>query len=231
MERLRAAAGEHVPFDPMWVRPATAREIWVRMLNNLKFLYLRQGDGLSALGCFDRILVLDPKAAPRAARPRPPARAPRLHPRRDRGPDGLPRARAAQRGFRGRPTASRCPGPPTPGPQLTLERLSTSCRTSKMAAGAPTIGTPEPSFARKDTLTVRVLDRPPCSCWSSVTKPPFDPIGRSAADEIVEDLDFMVATAQEPDHELVDPVVIDVAHRRPSDTIATSGNSTSRSSG
>ncbi len=63
MGRLRAAAGEHVPFDPLWVRPATAREIWVRMLNNLKFLYLRQGDGLAALGCFDRILVLDPMAA------------------------------------------------------------------------------------------------------------------------------------------------------------------------
>lgn len=63
MERLRAAAGEHVSFDPTWVRPATAREIWVRMLNNLKLLYLRQGDGLSALGCFDRILVVDPTAA------------------------------------------------------------------------------------------------------------------------------------------------------------------------
>ena len=63
MERLRAAAGEHVPFDPHWVRPATAREIWVRMLNNLKLLYLRQGDGLSALGCFDRILLLEPGAA------------------------------------------------------------------------------------------------------------------------------------------------------------------------
>lgn len=60
MERLRAAAGEHVPFDPHWVRPATAREIWIRMLNNLKLLYLRQGDGLSALGCFDRILILEP---------------------------------------------------------------------------------------------------------------------------------------------------------------------------
>lgn len=60
MERLRAAAGEHVPFDPHWVRPATACEIWIRMLNNLKLLYLRQGDGLSALGCFDRILILEP---------------------------------------------------------------------------------------------------------------------------------------------------------------------------
>jgi regulator of sirC expression with transglutaminase-like and TPR domain len=33
------------------------------MLNNLKLLYLRQGDGLGALGCFDRILVLAPEAA------------------------------------------------------------------------------------------------------------------------------------------------------------------------
>ena len=63
LERLRAATGEDVPFDPEWVRPATAREIWIRMLNNLKLLYLRQGDGLAALGCFDRILVLEPTAA------------------------------------------------------------------------------------------------------------------------------------------------------------------------
>lgn len=63
MERLRAAAGEHVVFEPGWIRAATAREIWVRMLNNLKLLYLRQGDGLSALGCFDRILILDSAAA------------------------------------------------------------------------------------------------------------------------------------------------------------------------
>lgn len=63
MDRLRAAAGERVAFDPEWVRAATPREIWVRMLNNLKLLYLRQGDGLSALGCFDRILLLDPDAA------------------------------------------------------------------------------------------------------------------------------------------------------------------------
>jgi regulator of sirC expression with transglutaminase-like and TPR domain len=62
-ERLRAAAGEEVPFDPGWLRAATAREIYVRMLNNLKMLYLRQGDGLSALGCFDRILVLVPDQA------------------------------------------------------------------------------------------------------------------------------------------------------------------------
>jgi regulator of sirC expression with transglutaminase-like and TPR domain len=43
--------------------PATALEIYTRVLNNLKVLYLRNGDGLSALGCFDRILVLAPSAA------------------------------------------------------------------------------------------------------------------------------------------------------------------------
>jgi regulator of sirC expression with transglutaminase-like and TPR domain len=62
-ERLRAAAGDDVSFDPQWLRPATSHEIYVRMLNNLKLHYLRRGDGLGALGCFDRILVLAPEAA------------------------------------------------------------------------------------------------------------------------------------------------------------------------
>lgn len=62
-ERLKAAAGGDLPFDHQWLRPASAQEIYIRMLNNLKLLYLRQGDGLAALGCFDRILTLDPQAA------------------------------------------------------------------------------------------------------------------------------------------------------------------------
>jgi len=62
-ERLRAATGDHIEFDGAWLRPATAHEIYVRMLNNLKLLYLREGDGLAALGCFDRILLLAPEAA------------------------------------------------------------------------------------------------------------------------------------------------------------------------
>jgi regulator of sirC expression with transglutaminase-like and TPR domain len=62
-ERLRAAVGEHVTDSRPWLRPATALEIYVRMLNNLKILYLRNGEGLSALGCFDRILVLAPQSA------------------------------------------------------------------------------------------------------------------------------------------------------------------------
>lgn len=62
-DRLRAAAGDDVPLDRQWLRPATTREIYVRMLNNLKLLYLRQGDGFGALGCFDRVLLLVPNAA------------------------------------------------------------------------------------------------------------------------------------------------------------------------
>ena len=62
-DRLRAAAGEEVHLDPEWLRPATSNEIYVRMLNNLKMHFLRRGDGLAALGCFDRILVLAPQAA------------------------------------------------------------------------------------------------------------------------------------------------------------------------
>lgn len=67
-ERLRAAIaedGEALEVDARaWLQPARALDIYARMLNNLKILYLRDGDGLSALGCFDRILVLLPDAAP-----------------------------------------------------------------------------------------------------------------------------------------------------------------------
>jgi regulator of sirC expression with transglutaminase-like and TPR domain len=63
VERLREAIGEDDPDSEQWLRPATTLEIYVRILNNLKLLYLRDGDGLSALGCFDRILVLSPQAA------------------------------------------------------------------------------------------------------------------------------------------------------------------------
>jgi regulator of sirC expression with transglutaminase-like and TPR domain len=62
-DRLRAAAGEDASLDQGWLRAATAREIYVRILNNLKLLFLRRGEGLTALGCFDRILVLAPDAA------------------------------------------------------------------------------------------------------------------------------------------------------------------------
>lgn len=62
-ERIRATVGESAASDSQWLRAATAREIYVRMLNNLKLQFLRRGDGLSALGCFDRILLLAPDAS------------------------------------------------------------------------------------------------------------------------------------------------------------------------
>ena len=62
-DRVRAAVGDHAELDFQWLRPVTSRDIYVRMLNNLKMLYLRKGDGLGALGCFDRILVLAPYSA------------------------------------------------------------------------------------------------------------------------------------------------------------------------
>ena len=62
-DRVRSAAGEHVNLDAQWLQPVSSVDIYVRMLNNLKLLYLRQGDGLGALGCFDRILILAPEAA------------------------------------------------------------------------------------------------------------------------------------------------------------------------
>lgn len=63
VERLRAAIGEENPDSQQWLRPATTLEIYVRILNNLKILYIREGEGLSALGCFDRIILLSPNAA------------------------------------------------------------------------------------------------------------------------------------------------------------------------
>ena len=63
VQRLQAAAGTPGPKQEAWFQPATALQIYTRVLNNLKILYLRDGDGLSALGCFDRILILTPTAA------------------------------------------------------------------------------------------------------------------------------------------------------------------------
>lgn len=62
-DRLRAMGGDGTTLDRRWLEPATSREIYVRMLNNLKLQYLGTGDGMAALGCFDRILLLAPEAA------------------------------------------------------------------------------------------------------------------------------------------------------------------------
>jgi regulator of sirC expression with transglutaminase-like and TPR domain len=63
VSRLQAATGIPQAQSEVWLQPSSAIEIYARVLNNLKILYLRRGDGLSALGCFDRILLLTPAAA------------------------------------------------------------------------------------------------------------------------------------------------------------------------
>jgi regulator of sirC expression with transglutaminase-like and TPR domain len=61
--RLRAALGEGADFSPERdLRAATPHEILVRMLANLKHLYLRGRDFGRALACCERILLLTPDA-------------------------------------------------------------------------------------------------------------------------------------------------------------------------
>ncbi len=63
-QRLRAVFGRDVPLDPAHLRAATPREILVRMLRNLKQVYLQARDPLRALGCSERILLVEPGLAP-----------------------------------------------------------------------------------------------------------------------------------------------------------------------
>jgi regulator of sirC expression with transglutaminase-like and TPR domain len=61
--RLRAALGPRVAFDPaLHLRAATPREILVRLIGNLKHVYVRIHDYERALACCDRILMLVPDA-------------------------------------------------------------------------------------------------------------------------------------------------------------------------
>jgi len=59
-KRLHDIYGPSKRFDPAVLRPATAREILVRMLSNLKQVYVDKNDWLRALACVDRILLLAP---------------------------------------------------------------------------------------------------------------------------------------------------------------------------
>ena len=56
LERL---SGGTLPFDPRLLKPASPRQILVRMLNNLWRIYLHRGDFLRTLGALDRVLLLD----------------------------------------------------------------------------------------------------------------------------------------------------------------------------
>ncbi len=47
-------------FEPRLLRPSTPRQILVRMLNNLRGVYLHRGELPRVLGVLDRVLLLDP---------------------------------------------------------------------------------------------------------------------------------------------------------------------------
>ena len=63
LTRLRDAFGPEAKFSPEMLEPTPKKRILMRMLVNLKQIYLRQDELEAALGCSDRILLLEPEAA------------------------------------------------------------------------------------------------------------------------------------------------------------------------
>jgi len=59
-QRLRTVLGPNAAFDRRYLRPATTKEILVRVLENLKQIYLKASDDVAALSCVDRVLLFDP---------------------------------------------------------------------------------------------------------------------------------------------------------------------------
>ena len=101
-ERLRATAGEDdLELDPSLLEPTPTRQILARVLRNLKQIWLAREEWQRALGCAERILLVAPRRAARAARPRAPLRAARVLRRRRGRPAPLPRP-GAGRSERGR---------------------------------------------------------------------------------------------------------------------------------
>jgi len=59
-EILKQLSGGTLAFDTRLLRPSSPRQILVRMLNNLRGVYLHRGEYLRALAALDRVLLLDP---------------------------------------------------------------------------------------------------------------------------------------------------------------------------
>jgi regulator of sirC expression with transglutaminase-like and TPR domain len=57
--RVRPGGG---PFDPRWLAPVSTRQVFVRMLSNLKAVYSALGDWAPALAATERIVLLVPDA-------------------------------------------------------------------------------------------------------------------------------------------------------------------------
>jgi regulator of sirC expression with transglutaminase-like and TPR domain len=57
---LDRLSGGALAFDPRLLKPAGPRHILIRMLNNLRRIYLHRGEMLRTIGALDRVLLLDP---------------------------------------------------------------------------------------------------------------------------------------------------------------------------
>lgn len=57
---LEKVSGGSLSFDQRLLRPATQRQILIRMLNNLRGVYLHRGELQRAIAALDRVLLLDP---------------------------------------------------------------------------------------------------------------------------------------------------------------------------
>lgn len=57
---LDRLSGGTLAFDPRLLKPAGPRHILIRMLNNLRRVYLHRGEFLRTIGALDRVLLLDP---------------------------------------------------------------------------------------------------------------------------------------------------------------------------
>ncbi|HXN85248.1 MAG TPA: tetratricopeptide repeat protein [Candidatus Binataceae bacterium] len=60
--RLQVIYGQPVEVSPAHLKPIGARQILIRMLRNLKNVYLKKIDSTRALSALDRILLLDPRS-------------------------------------------------------------------------------------------------------------------------------------------------------------------------
>ncbi|HEX4965227.1 MAG TPA: transglutaminase-like domain-containing protein [Thermoanaerobaculia bacterium] len=59
-QMLERLSNGSLPFDSRLLRPSSPRQILVRMLNNLKGIYLHRSEPLKVIGVLDRVLLLDP---------------------------------------------------------------------------------------------------------------------------------------------------------------------------
>ena len=62
MQRLQTITRHHAPLHPRWLEPVTHKQILIRILNNLKAIYINESDFEHALAISDLILLLLPHA-------------------------------------------------------------------------------------------------------------------------------------------------------------------------